>query len=219
MLKAFSKVVQVDLTTRRRQKAKWAEPGYFLVLFVLLFNLLGDTDLRHLLTVCWVGLFVTTLLAIESALKQAYEQGVYGHFRLSPYPLWWLLLAQGTALWLGTFLPLIVLCPLVGWLLGFDMGQIALMAISLLAASPAIVLIGMLAGLLTLSLPSAGLFMGLLILPLYLPLVILGHSAIVRPLAHIMPWFELSLLLAISLLVIITLPHALAAALRIGQQP
>ncbi|HRE32757.1 MAG TPA: heme exporter protein CcmB, partial [Candidatus Berkiella sp.] len=55
--------------------------------------------------------------------------------------------------------------------------------LSLLVGSPALTLLGIVGATLTTAMPRSGIFLALLLLPLYVPILILGESVVVQLLA------------------------------------
>ncbi len=135
---------------------------------------------------------------------------------LSPHPLWWLVFAKSVAIWIVSCLPLIVIIPLLGLFMQLNLFENSVLLVSVLIGSPAITLIGVIGAALTITLPRSGVFLGLLLLPLYIPILILGESAVVLLLSSQWPQFQLGMLGAISVLTITFAPFAAAAALKVA---
>jgi heme exporter protein B len=86
---------------------------------------------------------------------------------------------------------------------------------SLIVGSPALTLLGLLGSALTLSMPRSGLFLGLLLLPLYIPILLLGESTLLSLLNNKWPLFSLTMLGAISVLSITLAPFGTASILKL----
>lgn len=202
-----------------RSPAQWFHPIIFFVIFISLFGIglaiSPDQLMKISPAVIWIAFLFTSLLTIETLFKNDQEDGSLEQLLLSPTPLWWLLLAKSLALWIVCCLPLITIMPLLAMSLGLALQPILLFALTLFVGSPALTFMGVLGAALTITMPRSGLFLGLLLLPLYIPILILGESAVVALLSD-GPWpvFQIALLAGLSVLAITLIPHACAAALR-----
>ena len=92
-------------------------------------------------------------------------------------PLELTVLVKCAAHWAASTAPLAILSPLFGLMLGMDAAQLALVAVSLVAGTPALTMIGAIGAALTVSLRRGGLLMAVLVLPLAIPVLIFGVSA------------------------------------------
>lgn len=221
MLAIFKDSVVCDLRSMLKLPSEWFSPIIFFSILITLFGLaLGqnNTLLRAVTpAVIWIGFFITQLLTIESLLKREEEEGSLEQLILSPYPLWWLLLAKSLSIWIVASLPLVLLTPLLSILMQLSFSSACMLFLSLLVGSPALTLMAVLGAILTLTLPRAGIYLGLILLPLYIPLLILGESAGTNLLNAQWPLFQVSLLGALSILSLSLIPHAMAGALKAGR--
>lgn len=215
MLKVFYYHLYYDLMSLARQRGQWLHPLLFFVIFICLFAIALSFNSQQLAAIApamiWMAFLLTSLLTIESIFRVQKEQGMLAQLVLNPYPLWWLLLAKSLALWVACCLPLMLLIPFLSVSLNLSFLQMGHLGLSLLIGSPSLTLVGLLGATLTLGLPRAGIFLGLLLLPLYVPILILGESAAS---SEQLPLFQIALLGAISTLTMTLVPHATAAALR-----
>lgn len=217
MLKAFSLCVTSDLKIMSRRRAQWINPIVFFIIFVSLFGIgLGlDVRLNDIApAVIWIAFLLTSLFTVEAMFRTELDEGSLEPLLLSPYPLWWLMLAKSVAIWLASCLPLILSLPLLSLFLQLNLIETSVLILSLLAGSPALTLIAMVGAALTLALHRSGVFLGLLMLPLYIPILILGQSSVLSVDETPWPLFQLALLSAISILAMTFAPHGAAAALR-----
>ena len=134
-------------------------------------------------------------------------------------PLEIVVLVKCAAHWATTALPLIVVSPLFGLMLAMDAKALGLVALSLLAGTPALTLIGAIGAALTVSLRRGGLLMAVLVLPLTIPALIFGVAAASAASGgaapFLMPFLVLS---AFSLASFAAAPFAAAAALRLARE-
>jgi heme exporter protein B len=132
-------------------------------------------------------------------------------------PLELAILAKAIAHWLTTALPLVIIAPVLGLMLNVEMSAMGIVALTLLAGTPALTFIGLIGAALSVALRRGGLLLAVLVLPLTVPVLIFGvaaaNAAIVGP-APFGPPF--TILCALSLGSLVLGPVAAAAALRHG---
>jgi heme exporter protein B len=125
-------------------------------------------------------------------------------------------LAKIIAHWLITGLPLLLISPLLGVLLGLPGEAIKVLFITLLLGTPVLSLIGAVGVALTVGLRKGGMILSLLVLPLYIPLLIFASSAVDSAAAGLPVTAHLSLITALLVLSLSLSPFATAAALRVS---
>jgi heme exporter protein B len=118
--------------------------------------------------------------------------------------------------WLFSGLPLVLLAPLLGLMLGLPAEKLPILLLSLLLGTPVLSLLGAIGAALTVGLKRGGLLLALLILPLYIPVLIFGSGALQATLQGFSATGHLLWLASLSLLAITLAPFAIAAGLRIG---
>ena len=195
---------------------------FFLILVAIMPFALGP-DLRLLArlgpAILWIAALLSTLLGLDRLFQADAEDGsldLYGH---AAPPLEAIVLVKCAAHWTISILPLIVVTPLFGLMLGMDGPALGLTALTLLAGTPALTMIGAIGAALTASLRRGGLLMAVLVLPLAIPALIFGVAA-----ASAAPGggagfaTPFAALAAISLLAIAAAPFACAAAIRLARE-
>ena len=132
-------------------------------------------------------------------------------------PLELAVLAKALAHWLTTGVPLVIAAPVLGLLLNVDGAAMAAVALTLLAGTPALTLVGTVGAALSVALRRGGLLLPVLVLPLTVPVLIFGvaaaNAAIVGPVPFGTPF---TILCALTLMSLAVCPFAAAAALRHG---
>lgn len=218
MLNVFYSCIKSDLKTLQRKRADWVYPIVFFLVFISLFGIGLGFDNQRLIAaspaIIWITFLFITLSTIDNLFRREQEEGTLSQLVLSPYPLWWLLLAKSVVFWLVACLPLILLTPVFGIIMQLSSQATAALFLSLLVGSPALALLGVVGATLTSAMPRSGVFLALLLLPLYVPILILGESVVVELQSAQSVHFQLALLGAISVFALIGAPHAAAGALR-----
>lgn len=218
MIKVLAHYFTVELKLMLRNKGDWIPVLllYSLTIALFGFSLSRETELliRVSPVVIWVAVLFSMLTMSELALRKDLEEGWLSQLKLSPYPLWLFMLSKALAYWLLLGLGFIVLLPLVSFWLYFDASLAIGLGIVFLITTPALILLMMLAASLTVGLPQPGLLLGLLLLPLYTPILILGQSAVATLQLMQKPIFEGALLAAISILCALFLPFLCSLTLQ-----
>ena len=169
--------------------------------------------------VLWCAALFAAMLSLERLFAADHEDGSLDLLLLAPWPLELAALAKCTAHWIVTGLPLALLAPLIGVAFGLPgEGQLVLAA-ALLVGTPTLSLLGGLAAALTLGARRGGALLALLALPLCVPTLIFGASAVETALTGDGLAGEgvaglLGVLVALALVALATTPWAIAAALR-----
>ena len=220
LLRAFTLLLKRDLTLAMRHRAEMINPLLFFVLVTSLFPLGIGADPRLLQAVgpgvIWVAALLAALLSLEGIFRSDFEDGTLEQFLLSSHPVSVLVLAKVLAHWLITGLPLLVISPLLGVLLGLPGDAIMILLVTLALGTPVLSLIGAVGVALTVGLRKGGMILSLLVLPLYVPLLIFAPSAVDTAAAGLPVTAHLSLISALLVLSLSLSPLATAAALRIS---
>jgi len=192
--------------------------AFFLILVTMMPFALGP-DLALLArlgpAILWISALLATLLGLDRLLQADADDGSLDVLVNAAAPLEAVVLVKCAAHWASSALPLIVVSPLFGLMLAMDLKPLALVAVSLLAGTPALTMIGVIGAALTVSLRRGGLLMAVLALPLTIPVLIFGVSAASAASGGAAPFLTPFLMLcAMSLFAIAGAPFAAAAAVR-----
>ncbi len=215
----FLALLRRDITLAVRQGGGAGLAVGFFLIVVAIFPLGLGPDLALLTRVApgmlWTALLLSALLTLDRILQSDYEDGSLDILATGSLSLEMAASAKALAHWLTTGVPLALSAPLLGILLNLDATAIFPLVVTMLAGTPAISFIGLIGAALTLALRRGGLLTAILILPLYVPVLIFGVSAIQAALSGPVPFTTPFLILcAMSLVSIILSPLAAAAAIR-----
>ena len=214
----FLRIVGRDLRLGFRQRADASLVVLFFVLVAAMFpfgvgpepNLLA----RMAPGVIWVTALLAVLLSLERLFLADYEDGSLELLALSPLPLELIVLAKILAHWLTTGLILVAAAPVLALLYSMDAAGLPMLILAMLLGSPSLSLIGAIGAALTLGARRGGVLIPLLVLPLNVPVLIFGVSAIDAALAGLNTRPHLMFLGALLLVSLVVAPLASAAALR-----
>ena len=216
----FLAVLRRDLGIAIRSPVETLNPVVFFIIVTALFPLGVSPDPKLLGTIAagviWVCALLATLLALDALFRSDFEDGSLEQQVLSPGPLEWLVLARVLAHWLLTGVPLLLVSPLLAVWLSLPAHAIPALLASLALGTPTLSLLGSVGVALTVGLRRGGVLMPLLVLPLYIPVLVLGSQAVIAS-AGGLPAARAFFMLAALLTLAATLtPFATAAALRIS---
>lgn len=209
-----------DLLLAYRRKSEFVQPLFFFVIVVTLFPLGVSPESQTLRTIApgviWIAALLATLLGLESLFRADFEDGTLEQLLLSPHPLALLVLAKIAAHWFLVGLPLVLLAPLLAVLLHLPLSGLAALVQTLLLGVPVLSLIGSVGSGLTVGLRRGGVLIALLVLPLYVPVLIFGATAVDAAGAGLDVSGHILLLAALLVLSLTLTPLATAAALRVS---
>ena len=192
---------------------------FLIVVAIVPFAVGPDLALLALIgpAILWLGALLASLLALDRLFTADYEDGSLDLVMTGTLPLELAVTAKALAHWLTTGLPLVIISPLLAMLLNVDTKAMGPLALTLLAGTPALTFIGLVGAALSVTLRRGGLLLAVLVLPLTVPVLIFGvtavNSGIVGP-VQFGPAF--TILCALSLASVVIGPFAAAAALRHG---
>lgn len=181
-MNAFLSIVGRDLRLAQRQGMDSIMVVMFFIIAVVLFpfgvgpepNMLA----RIAAGVIWVAALLASMLSLERLFQTDYEDGSLELFCLSPLSMEITVLAKVLVHWLTTGLPLIVAAPLLAVLMNLPGESFWILVVALLLGTPTLSLIGAIGAALVLGSRRGGVLLSLLVLPLYVPVLIFGVSAV-----------------------------------------
>ncbi len=169
--------------------------------------------------VIWVAALLASLLSLDTLFRNDFDDGSLEQTVITNPGLVLLSLAmlnKTIAHWLTTGLPLVILSPLLGTLLNMPAEAMITLMLSLLLGTPTLSFIGAAGAALTVGLRRASLLLSLLVLPLYIPVLIFGASAVQAAVAGLSASGQLYLLAAMLVLALTLAPVAIAAAVKVS---
>lgn len=218
----FNGQLRRDLLVAFRSPGELANPLMFYLMAVALFPLgLGPAPetLREVAPgILWSLALLSTLLSLDGLFRRDFEDGSLELFVLKVEPLFVGVVAKVVAHWLVTGLPLTLLAPVVGVMLFVPGDALGVLVASLLLGTPVLSLVGAIGAGLTVGLRRGGLLLTLIILPLYVPVLILGAGAITSVMEGVEADGQLLWLAAMLAAALTLAPFGAALALRVGME-
>ena len=209
-----------DLLLALRRRSDVATALLFFVIVASLFPLGIGAEPERLRSVApgviWVAALLSSMLSLARLFAADYADGTLEQMLLGAAPLGVIVAAKSLAHWLVAGLPLVLIAPLIA--LQYDVATplYGVLALSLLLGTPILSLIGAIGAALTLGLRGGGVLLALLVLPLYVPVLIMGAGAVEMASAGMGGQGQLLLLGAMLVVSAAFAPWAIAAALRIS---
>ena len=220
MLEVLRAVLHRDLLLALRQKS---DVGVALLFFILVASLfpLGVGAEPNLLRaiapgVIWVAALLSSLLSLGRLFAADHADGTLEQMLLGAAPLGAVVAAKTLAHWLVSGFPIAIIAPLIALQYDLAPSLYGVLALSLLLGTPILSLIGAIGAALTLGLRGGGVLLALLVLPLYVPVLIMGAGAVEMAGAGMGGQGHLLLLGAMLVLATVFAPWAIAAALKIS---
>ena len=222
MFSIISHMVRRDMLLAMRRPQDVMTTLFFFVIVVSLFPLGVSPEMEVLREIApgviWVAALLATMLSLGRLFSVDYQDGTLEQMLIAPQSLSLLVLSKVSAHWLLTGLPLVLMAPLLGVLLGMGNTEIKVMVITLLLGTPALSLIGAIGAALTLGVRGGGVLLSLLILPLFVPVLIFGTLAVESESAGMGYEAHISILGAFLVMALGFTPWVSAAALRISME-
>lgn len=218
LLAASYAVLKRDLRLAVRRRAEIFNPIIFYVLIVSLFPLGLQPDPALLAEIApgviWIGALLASLLALDNLFRSDFTDGTLVQIVVSPQPLPLLVLAKVVAHWLLSGLPLLLVAPVLGGMMGMQAWSLMVLIITLALGTPLLSLIGAIGVALTVGLQRGGALLALLVVPLFVPVLIFGAGSVTAAAQGLPVAAAFYFLGALLALAITFAPFAIAAALK-----
>ncbi|NHN35706.1 heme exporter protein CcmB [Pseudomaricurvus alcaniphilus] len=216
----FLATLRRDTIIAFRHRGEMMNPLVFFLMVITMVPL-GISPERIILAtlapgMIWVVALLATLLSLDSLFRSDFEDGTLEQLLMSPQPLYFQVLAKVAVHWLVTGLPLTLMAPLLGVMLSLPAAGFVPLCYTLLLGTASLSLIGAIGAALTVALRKGGLLLSLVIMPLYVPVLIFGASAVNNGIEGFPIGGQLAVLGAFLAMAIVLAPMAAAGALRIG---
>lgn len=218
MFRVLKQATKYELILLMRNKGDWIPVLLLFSLTIVLFGFSLSQEKTLLSqaspTIIWVAILFSMLSLSELTFRKDLEEGWLSQIRLSGNPLWLFVYSKALAFWALLSFSFVVLLPISILWLYLEPNLILPVLFIYFITTPALIFIMLLGVALTIGLPQPGLLLGLLLLPLYIPILILGQSATAALQYHNWPAFECAMLAAVSIVCIIFAPFLIGLTLQ-----
>ena len=216
----LSRMILTELKLLYRRRQELVNPLLFFVMVCALFPLAVSPDSEQLKAIApgiiWVAAMLASLLSLDAMFRHDFDDGTLEQMLFSGQSFYLLVLVKVACYWSMTGLPLTMVSPLLATMLFLPTAAISVLMLSLLLGTAVLCLAGAIGAALTVSLKRAGVVIALLVLPLFMPILIFGSSAVVAASQGLPATGQLAWLAALLMFGIILAPCATAAAIRIS---
>jgi heme exporter protein B len=220
LMQAARALLVRDLRLLWRRRGDALQPALFALIVVVLFALaLGNDPVlqaKVAAAVLWVAALLAGLLALDTLFRGDAEDGSLEQWMLAPVPLAWLVAVRTFIHWATTAWPLLLATPFLAELMHLPREQLPVVMAGLALGTPVLSLIGAVIAALTVGMRRSGILVGLLALPLYVPVLVYGAGSAVASAQGLDPTGPLLLLGAGLIVAIMLAPLTAAAAIRIA---
>lgn len=214
--------------TRRDLLLAWKRPGdvlnplFFFAMVCTLFPLAVGPSAEQLTFsgpgVLWVAALLATLLSLNTLFMSDHEDGSLDQLLVSPQPLPVLALGKTLAHWLISGLPLVLISPLLAMTYRMPGDVMGVLMLTLFLGTICLSLLGSIGAALTVGLHRGTALLSLLILPLAMPVLLLGANTVSLAAGNEVYATGIWALGAYAVAAISLAPYATAAALRISNE-
>ncbi len=222
MLDAARCVVVRDLLVAWRRRSDVATALLFFVIVASLFPLGVGAEPNLLRAIApgviWVAALLSSMLSLGRLFAADHADGTLEQMLLGAAPLGVIAAAKAFAHWLVSGLPLALIAPLIALQYDLPSSLYGVLALSLLLGTPVLSLLGAIGAALTLGLRGGGVLLSLLVLPLYVPVLIMGAGSLEMAAAGMGGQGQLLLHGAMLVVAAAFAPWAISAALRISSE-
>jgi len=219
---AFIAILRRDLRLSLRSGVDSAQPLIFFVIALTLFPLgIGPSPeiLERIgVGIIWVLALLAVMLSLDRLFQADAEDGSLEQLMLADLPLELTVLAKCLAHWVISGLVLVIASPLLALLLHQSVDVTGVLALALLLGTPVLTLIGSVGAALLIGARRGGVLIALLVLPLYMPILIFGVSAVESEVMGLGGSQQLMIMGALLLASLALAPFAAAAALRLSME-
>lgn len=216
----FLRHIRRELLLSVRCRHDWVNTLIFFVMVTSLLPLATGSELSSLSKIAggiiWITALLATLLSLDQLFRSDYEDGVLDQMLLSPHGLFEPVMAKIIIHWLITGLPLTLVSPVLAIMFGMSNDVAGFVCFSLAAGTPYFSCVGAIGAALTVSLRKSGLIPSLIVMPLYIPVLILGAGTVGQVIEGYNPYGSLLIVGALSVFAFVLSPFAIMFALRIS---
>jgi len=218
----FMMLVKQDFLLIFRRKSEILYPLFFYFLVLILFPLGISADSQLLKEVgagiIWIVSLLATLITLNELLSRDFNDGTMEQFAISGHSLEVFLTTKILTRWLTTSLPLVLASPFVGAVFNMPSNAIFILFISLILGTPIFYFIGAIGSSLTVGLKRGGLLLPSIVMPLYIPTIVFGSSAVHAAVYDSSYNGQLAILGAMLILSVTIAPFAIAASIRTSME-
>lgn len=171
-----------DFKIARRNVTGILLPIAFLMICASLFPLATDADIAFLAKagapIILLSTLLASLLSLENIFTDDLLDATIDQMLISARPLSIIMLVRTAVHWLTTMMPMVILSPIPALMYGLKLPEITVLMLALLLTTPVLALLGTLGAAILTGTRQGNILLGLIVLPLYIPLMIFAGNAV-----------------------------------------
>ena len=217
----FIKNVNREFLIASRSGLEVLMPIMYLFIIMIFFNISisyvqKDIVLELLPLMIWISCLLICVLNLETIFKDDYDDGTIDMFVVNDKYLEPDVMAKVLSHWILSNLPVVIIAPLLCIILGLDASTSYVLFISLLVGTPTMSLVGSIAAALTISLKKNKILISIVVLPMYIPILIFGTSAVNNSFFDMSYQSEIIMMTIIFFIFLIVAPIACSRAIKLS---
>tara|TARA_B100001564_G_C20654467_1_gene678499 strand:+ start:1194 stop:1862 length:669 start_codon:yes stop_codon:yes gene_type:complete len=217
----FIKNVNREFLIASRSGLEVLMPIMYLFIIMIFFNISisyvqKDIVLELLPLMIWISCLLICVLNLETIFKDDYDDGTLDMFVVNDKYLELDVMAKVLSHWILSNLPVVIIAPLLCIILGLDASTSYVLFISLLVGTPTMSLVGSIAAALTISLKKNKILISIVVLPMYIPILIFGTSAVNNSFFDMSYQSEIIMMTIIFFIFLIVAPIACSRAIKLS---
>jgi len=222
MIAGLVAVIRRDLLLAWRRPGDVLNPLFFFAMVCTLFPLAVGPSAEQLTFsgpgVLWVAALLATLLSLNALFMFDHDDGSLDQLLVSLQPLPVLALGKTLAHWITSGLPLVLISPLLAMTYRMPVAVMGVLVLTLFLGTICLSLLGSIGAALTVGLHRGTALLSLLILPLAMPVLLLGANTVSLAAGNEAYATGIWALGAYAVAALSLAPYATAAALRISNE-
>lgn len=191
---------------------------YFIGISVFAISLNNENTSNLAAEIIWLISLFAIVFSAEKIFQEDYNLGVFEQVISSKQSIVSFVWGKIVSHWLSICLPIVLCIPLSGIMLQSSIAELWFIMLTMLIASPTLSLLASLAGSLIVGLSNSGVMLTVLLLPLYIPVLMLALSAVNGYQQGVDYLGQLALLLSLSILSCMLAPLAILQSIKLSME-
>ena len=217
----FLKNISKEFLIASRSGFEVLLPVVYLFIIMVFFNISISYVEKNIMVeliplMVWISCLLICVLNLETIFREDYDDGSLDMFIVNDKYMEREIIAKILSHWILSNLPVVIIAPIISIILGLDVTTSFVLFMTLIIGTPTLSLIGSIAAALTISLKRNKILISIIVLPMYIPILIFGTSAVNNSYFNISYDSELIMMTIIFLIFLLVSPIACSKALKIS---
>ena len=220
-MNSFLKNISKEFLIASRSGFEILLPVIYLFIIMVFFNISISYVEKNIMIeliplMVWISCLLICVLNLETIFREDYDDGSLDMFIVNDKYMEREIIAKILSHWILSNLPVVIIAPIISIILGLDVTTSFVLFMTLIIGTPTMSLIGSIAAALTISLKKNKILISIIVLPMYIPILIFGTSAVNNSYFNISYDSELIMMTIIFLIFLLVSPIACSKALKIS---